>query len=50
MTSINTYIDHTQLKATSTLNDIALLCKEAMKHHFYAVCVNGCYTAFAKRN
>lgn len=48
MTSINTYIDHTQLKATSTLNDIALLCKEAMEHHFYAVCVNGCYTAFAK--
>ncbi|GAK94713.1 deoxyribose-phosphate aldolase [Nonlabens ulvanivorans] len=48
MTSTNTYIDHTQLKATSTLDDIAILCKEAMEHNLYAVCVNGYYTAFAK--
>lgn len=48
MNPINTYIDHTQLKATTTLEDIIQLCNEAIEHDFYAVCVNGCYTAFAK--
>lgn len=48
MRSLNTYIDHTLLKATATQDDMIQLFNEAMEHDFYAVCVNGCYTAFAK--
>lgn len=45
---IQKYIDHTLLKATATPDDIEQLCKEAKEHHFYAVCVNGCYVKLAK--
>ena len=38
------FIDHTLLKATATPEDIETLCKEAIEHQFYAVCVNSCYT------
>ncbi len=46
--SLAKYIDHTILKATATPNDIKLLCKEAVLHDFYAVCVNGCYVRLAR--
>jgi len=45
---IQDYIDHTLLKPTATIADIEKLCKEAMDHKFYAVCVNSCYTKQAK--
>lgn len=45
---INKYIDHTQLKAIATPQDIIALCNEAKEHRFYAVCVNGCYVSLAK--
>ena len=45
---LNTYIDHTLLKATATPKDIILLCKEAMEHDFFSVCVNSCYVNLAK--
>lgn len=48
MKNLNQYIDHTLLKATATENDIIQLCKEAIQHQFYAVCVNSCYVALAK--
>lgn len=44
---LSPYIDHTILKATATPEDIEVLCKEAKEHHFYAVCVNGCYVGLA---
>lgn len=44
---INKYIDHTVLKATSTVEDIKKLCKEAKEYKFYAVCVNGSYVKLA---
>ncbi|AGB04766.1 deoxyribose-phosphate aldolase [Aciduliprofundum sp. MAR08-339] len=34
------YIDHTNLKAFATREDIKKLCGEAKKYGFYAVCVN----------
>lgn len=40
---LNQYIDHTNLKPTATIDDITNLCKEAIEHKFYAVCVNGNY-------
>ena len=46
---INQYIDHTLLKATATKNQIIKLCSEAKEYNFYAVCVNGCYVKFAKK-
>jgi len=41
-------IDHTQLKAETTCNDIIRLCTEAKKYSFGAVCVNSGYVALAK--
>lgn len=48
MMNIAQYIDYTLLKATATKDQIKTLCKEAISHQFYAVCVNGCYVAYAK--
>lgn len=36
---INRFIDHTQLSPQTTAADIARLCREAIDHAFYAVCV-----------
>ena len=44
-----TYIDHTLLKPTATINDIRKLCKEAIKYQFCAVCVNACYITLVKK-
>ncbi len=48
MIQLNQYIDHTLLKPTATPKDIVDLCYEAIKHDFYAVCVNGCYVSLAQ--
>ncbi len=48
MKLLNTYIDHTLLKATATPNDIISLCKEAEQYNFFSVCVNSSYVALAK--
>lgn len=40
---LSQFIDHTLLKPTATPEDIEQLCKEAVMHQFYAVCVNSCY-------
>lgn len=44
---LNTYIDHTLLKATATTNDIIKLCQEAITYKFFSVCVNSCYVSLA---
>ncbi|TXE15029.1 deoxyribose-phosphate aldolase [Seonamhaeicola algicola] len=49
MKPLNTYIDHTLLKATATKNDIITLCDEAKAHQFFSVCVNSCYVKLAKQ-
>ena len=36
-------IDHTQLKAYATRDQIETLCREAAEYHFASVCVNSCY-------
>ena len=41
-------IDHTELSAHSGEKKIANLCSEARSFGFYAVCVNGSYTRYAK--
>ncbi|AMD84767.1 deoxyribose-phosphate aldolase [Capnocytophaga haemolytica] len=45
---MNKFIDHTLLKADATTADIEKLCKEAIEHQFYSVCVNSGYVALAK--
>lgn len=40
-------MDHTLLKATAEREDVAVLCREAHEHGFFAVCVNPFYVAYA---
>lgn len=44
---LNKYIDHTNLKAYATKEDIKKLCEEAIKYKFASVCVNPCYVELA---
>lgn len=44
---LNKYIDHTNLKAFATTEDIKKLCKEAKEYKFEAVCVNPYYVSLA---
>lgn len=46
---LNSYIDHTNLNAFATIEDIRKLCDEAIKYHFQSVCVNPCYIETAKK-
>lgn len=48
MLPINSYIDHTLLKSTATINDITTLCSEAKTNDFFSVCINGCYVALCE--
>jgi deoxyribose-phosphate aldolase len=41
------YIDHTLLKPDAAAKDIEQLCREAIEHHFWSVCVNGSRVAQA---
>lgn len=45
---LNSYIDHTNLNATATVEDITKLCEEAKKFHFASVCVHPYYVRLAK--
>ena len=45
---INQYIDHTNLKADSTFDDIKKLVDEAVEYDFYSVCVNSSYVKFIR--
>lgn len=40
---INQYIDHTALKAETTVQQIEKLCAEAREYEFFSVCVNSYY-------
>lgn len=46
-TDIAAVIDHTQLKAVATQEQIAQLCREAAEYHFASVCVNPCHVGYA---
>jgi deoxyribose-phosphate aldolase len=41
------FIDHTILKPSTTLGEIETICKEAVQHRFYAVCVPPYYVSDA---
>src|SRR5512136_2415565 len=43
------YIDHTLLKPEATEEQVAALCDEAAKYHFYSVCVNSSWVEFCAR-
>lgn len=45
---LNKYIEHTNLKACATEEDIKKLCNEAIEYHFQAVCVNPHYVPLAR--
>lgn len=46
---LNSYIDHTLLKADATEAQIRQLCAEALEQNFYAVCVNGSRVPLARQ-
>lgn len=46
---LNSYIDHTLLKANVRLSEIDELCAQAVENNFCAVCVNPCNVAYAKQ-
>ena len=46
---LNSYIDHTVLKAYTSLENIKKLCDEAIKYHFASVCINPYYVEIAKK-
>ena len=43
------YVDHTKLAATSTLEEIRILCNEAVKYGTASVCIPPCYIETAKK-
>jgi deoxyribose-phosphate aldolase len=45
MNALNTYLDHTLLKADATRADILAVTAEAKSYHTASVCVNTCYTS-----
>ncbi|WP_311531734.1 deoxyribose-phosphate aldolase [uncultured Anaerococcus sp.] len=45
---INQYIDHTNLKADATFDQIKKLVDEAVEYDFYSVCVNSSYVKFIR--
>ena len=45
---LNKYIDHTNLKAFATKEDIKRLCEEALTYNFKSVCVNPYFVSYAK--
>ncbi|MEM6514843.1 MAG: deoxyribose-phosphate aldolase [Bacteroidota bacterium] len=47
--NINSYIDHTLLKANATERDIIKHCNDAKLHKFYSVCINSGYVPLAKQ-
>ena len=40
------YFDHTILKPFATETDVRRICREAVAHGFYSVCVNPCHVPF----
>jgi deoxyribose-phosphate aldolase len=49
ITHINSYIDHTLLKADALPEDIDRLCEEAKQYQFASVCVNSCWVSRCAR-
>lgn len=45
---LNKHIDHTNLRADATKNDIKRLCEEAVKYNFASVCIQPYYVKYAK--
>ena len=49
MNALNTYIDHTALKPTTTRAAIEKLCAEAKQYQFASVCINPCYVPLCRQ-
>lgn len=48
-TELAPFIDHTLLRADASEADIRKLCEEAVRHRFFAVCVNSAHVEFASQ-
>lgn len=45
---IASYFDHTLLRPTASAEEIEALCREALEHQFFAVCVNPCWLSLCR--
>jgi len=45
--NIAAFIDHTVLKSTTAVNEVDVVCCEAIDHHFAAVCIPPVYVQYA---
>ncbi len=45
--NIAAFIDHTVLKSTTAVNEVDVVCCEAVDHHFAAVCIPPVYVQYA---
>lgn len=50
MNKLNSFIDHTLLLPTATVEQIKALCEEAKEHNFHSVCVNSSYVYLASKS
>lgn len=48
MKELSQFIDHTNLAATTNLDQIDTLCQEAIENNFFSVCVNSSYVKASK--
>lgn len=48
-TDLASYIDHTLLKMDATEAEIGQICQQAIKYHFFSVCVNSCYVPLVSK-
>lgn len=48
-TDLASYIDHTLLKMDATEAEIEQICQQAIKYHFFSVCVNSCYVPLVSK-
>lgn len=46
---LSKYIDHTLLKSDATIEEIQMLCQEAVQYDFYSVCVHPHYVSTCKK-
>lgn len=48
--NIAAFIDHTVLKSTTSVKDLDTICRDAIEHHFAAVCIPPVYVQLAANN
>ena len=46
---INSFIDFTLLKSSTSEHEVVNLCNHALNNNYHSICINGCYVPLAKQ-